>query len=567
MFGLLMLLLGAGWAAAQDVQARSVLRLTDPVGPVSVGPILESFLDPSGKLTLTDIEQLPEREFSRGPQKPVNLAGGTLWQRFDVVLDHTSRPWYLAVPLPVLDEATLYFRDISGQWAVQDAGDTRAMSRWALPGRYPVFSLSSDQNRSVRYYLKIRHSRVAYSAVPELMTDVQLMALRQNEHILLGIYFGLAMLVVVVSATNALTYRDAGFGTYALYVAMLSAAQGIATGVAGLYLWPMTPALNNAGAVLLGMLTAVSGIWFVRTVTRTQHTMPKLGMVMNVLLVALPLCGAANVLLLNEAAFAVYNALIIATIAVLLAGLVTGIVRHDPQVRWVGLSFLPVGIAAVFPLLYNYGVIESSFLTQHALMIGSGIETPLLYYVLNQRLLRNRLPSNRAKSLQTIDPLTGLHSARVLVGRLRLALAAAMQHQQPFAILMVNLVNLGILQNQHGRETGERALVMAAARIRAVARPTDIVARAGDAQFALLMDGPVTSLLANDIATKILASGLRPSDELPDAEPLQFHIAIGHLDDMARLPGTQADGCFSRMLRAVREMNDGSRKAIRRVQL
>ena len=35
---------------------------------------------------------------------------------------------------------------------------------------------------------------------------------------------------------------------------------------------------------------------------------------------------------------------------------------------------------------------------------------------------------------------------------------------------------------------------------------------------------------------------------------------------MASLPGTQADGCFARMLRAVSEMNDGSPEAIRRVQ-
>lgn len=314
-------------------------------------------------------------------------------------------------------------------------------------------------------------------------------------------------------------------------------------------------------------LAAASALWFVRTVGRTQQIAPRLDLLMQALVVALPLCGLMNAFLLNAVAFAIYNALIGATIVVLVTALLLIALRGDAQLRWVGLGFLPIGLAAIFPLLRNYGLIESSFLTQYALMIGSAIETPVLFYGLYQRLLRSRLPNSRAKSLQTIDPLTGLHSPRVLIGRLHQSLMTAMRHQQPFAILMVHLANLGTLQNQHGRETGERALVMAAARIRAVARPTDTVARAGEAQFALLMEGPVSALLANDIATKILASGLRPSDELPDIEPLQFHIAIGHLDDMASLPTTQADGCFARMLRAVSEMNDGSRKAIRRVQL
>ena len=564
---LLMVMFGTELTAVQDAYPPSAVRLTSEAAPQKITDSLQFFLDTSGQLTVADIDQLASGQFAPVTGVPLKLEGATLWQRFDVVLDHASRPWHVALALPALDEATLYFRDTSGQWVQQEAGDTRAMNRWALPGRYPVFSLSGDQNVKQRYYLQIRHSRVPYSAVPELMSDVQLIGLRQNEHMLLGIYFGLAMLVVVLAAANALAYRDPGFGTYALYVAMLSAAQGITTGVAGLYWWPASPQLNNAGAVLFSAMSAASALWFVHTVTRIPHLSPVLSRLMQFLMLALPLCGLVNALLLNSTAFAVYNALVSLGIAVLILALLTAVFRGDGQPRWVGLGFLPVVLAAVFPILRNYGVIGSSFLTQYALMVGSAIAAPVLFYGLYQRLLRSRLPSNRAKSLQTIDPLTGLHSPRVLINRLRQALAVAAQHQQPFAILMVNLVNLGLLQHQHGRETGERALVMAAARIRAVARPSDTVARAGDAQFALLMDGPVSALLANDIATRILASGLRPSDELPDAEPLHFHIAIGHLDDMDSLPDTQADSCFARMLRAVGDMNDGSRKAIRRVQL
>lgn len=562
-----MLLLGAEEVAAQTGAKSPALRLTDHTAPADLQPSLRFFLDASGQLTVADIDRMNADQFAPVTGVPLKLEGGTLWQRFDVVLDHTPRPWHLTVPLPALDEVTLYFRDNTGQWVQQEAGDTRVMSRWALPGRYPVFSLSADQNVPVRYYLQIRHSRVPYSAIPKVITDVQLIGLRQNEHMLLGIYFGLAMLVVVLAAGNALAYRDPGFGTYALYVAMLSAAQGITTGVAGLYWWPMSPQLNNAGAIFFSAMSAASALWFVHTITRTAQIFPLLSRLMQLLIVALPLCGIVNALLLNATAFAAYNALVSLGIAVLVLALVTALFRAEGQPRWVGVGFFPVVLAAVFPILRNYGVIESSFMTQYAVMIGSAIAAPVLFYGLYQRLLRSRLPSSRARSLQTIDPLTGLHSPRVLVGRLRQALTIAMRHQQPFAILMVNLVNLGNLQQHHGRETGERALVMAAARIRAAARPTDTVARAGEAQFALLMDGPVSALLANEIATKILASGLRPSDELPDAEPLQFHIAIGHLDDMASLPDTQADGCFARMLRAVGDMNDGSRKAIRRVQL
>ena len=201
------------------------------------------------------------------------------------------------------------------------------------------------------------------------------------------------------------------------------------------------------------------------------------------------------------------------------------------------------------------------------MMLASAVEAPILFYGLLRRVAQRREPTTRASALRTVDPLTGLHLAQVLVGKLRQALGTAGRYPQPFALLVINFVNLAELQSRHGRETGDRAMVMTAARIRAAARTSDTVARVGDSQFALLMEGPINATEANDVATKILASGLRPSNELPDAEPLLFHIAVGHLGEPAGVAPAEAAACLARMLQAARDMNDGSRKAIRLVKL
>ena len=145
------------------------------------------------------------------------------------------------MPLPALDEATLYYRHGGGQWQRQEAGDSRAMSRWALQGRYPVFALPAEVGVTTRYDLQLRHSRVPYSALPFVINDTSLIRLRQNEHMLLGIYFGLAILAAVLAIGNALVRRDSGFAAYALVVEALSGAQAVVTGFAGLYLWPEVP--------------------------------------------------------------------------------------------------------------------------------------------------------------------------------------------------------------------------------------------------------------------------------------------------------------------------------------
>lgn len=544
-----------------------VLRLSQIVTPRDMLASLRYFVDPAGSQSVQDIDQLPREAFVPVTGTPLALHNGSLWQTFDAVSMGASDHWWLAVPLPALDEATLFFRDSLGQWHRQEAGDSRPMSRWILKGRYPVFALSAEVGVQTRYYLQVRHARVPYSALPCAINESTLVTLRQNEHMLLGIYFGLAALAIMLATANAIAYQDTGFASFALYVGMHVCAQSCVTGVSALYLWPEWPELNNAASILFFSLAAAAALLFVHTVVQPHRLSPALGKIIWVLMPLVVVFGVVNAGLVNQTAFLIYNVLLSSTVLVL-AVVVVSVCRHaDAQLRWLGLAFVPVGAAAVFPLLRNQGVIESGFLTQYALMIGFAVSAPILFYGLLQRLTQRLRPSNRAKSMQTIDPLTGLHAPRVLLDKLRSALTAAEKQQQPFAILMVNLVNLGMLQHQHGREIGERALVMAAARIRAVARPADTVARAGDTQFALLMDGPVNAALVSDMATRIIASGLRPSDELPDAEPLQFHIAVAHLDDMARLPTTEADGCLARMLRAVKDMNDGSRKAIRRVQL
>lgn len=546
-----------------------ILILDDNPKAPALDKALEYLPDTDGHQTVEQIESLAENQFkplANGVMPKLN-GNGSLWLRFDAIIKSPGTHWRLALPLPGVDDAAVYFRDQQGQWVRQQAGDVFPISSWPLAGRYPVFSLSHEVGQQVRYYVHVRHARVPFSTPLQLVTDSQLIHARQTEHMLLGIYFGLAALLITLAVTNAAAYRDWGFATYAVYVTMFAGSQGVFTGIAGLYWWPEWPALNNAAFVFLPVSAAAAAMWFVRTVTTPRRFSRALDWLILALVTLLPLIGLLDVAYPTAESFFMINTLISVCMLVLLVALAAALAEGDRHARWIAIGFFPVLIATLFPLLRNLGVISSSFWTEYALMLGSAIEAPVLFYGLHRRVSQRREPTTRATTLRTTDALTGLHSARVLQSKLRQALGTAERYQQPFALLMVNLSNLAHLQNQHGRQTSEHALVMAAARIRAVARPADTVARAGEAQFALLIEGPISADAANDVATKIIASGLRPSNELPESESLRFHIAVGHLGETAGVVPAECDTYLARMMQAVKEMNDGSRKAIRLVRL
>lgn len=547
-------------------QTAPPLVLDHDIAQVSLDASLALLRDASGQLTVDQIEQQPGLQFAPAVRDQRHLLeDDALWMRFDALIKSPAPHWRLTLPVPTLDDVTLYYRDQAGQWVRQQAGDTRPMSSRTQHGRYPVFDLSPETGQSVRYYLQIRHARVPYSTLPRIVSDSQFVESRQNEHLLLGIYFGLAVLVIMLALANALAYRDAAFGIFALYIAMFAGAQATYTGLAGLYVWPERPGLNNAGVTLLLLLSSATALWFARTVITPRRYSPALDRLVLALMGLLPLAGVLDLLVSTHESFLLLNILGAVSMATLMLGISLALFDGDRDTRWVALGFSPLLLATLILLLRNLGLISSGFWTEYGRMVASVIEVPILFYGLLRRVSQSRNLSARTTALRNADPLTGLHSAKVLLHKMRQSLATAKRHRQPCALLLVNLANLPSLHKQHGRETADCAMVMAAARIRDIAQTSDTVARVGDTQFALLMEGPVKAEAANDVATKILASGLRPSNQLPDAEPLRFHIAIGHLGDTAHV--AQAEACLAHLLQALEAMNNGSPKAIRLVKL
>jgi diguanylate cyclase (GGDEF)-like protein len=543
------------------------LILDSGKGPLELTSSLEVWVDHGGRTPLQKIEDggLPFTPIVRG-QKYL-LSNAAFWLRFDAIVKDSKAHWKLELPMTGADKTTLYYRNAEEQWVEQQAGDTLPMSAWSQPGRYPVFALSQETDKTVRYYLRIEHARVPYSVMPRAVNDVRLAARHQQGIFLLGVYFGLAGLMVVLALIYAIVYRDLGFGSYAFYMATFGGAQGTLTGVAGLYWWPQTPVLNNLAVFMLPLMAASAALWLVRSITTPRRFSRALDWFVVALIVLLPFIGLIDAMLPSAASFSAMNLLVSVGMVVMLIVIGVSLIEGDRDARWIAAGFMPILLATLFPLLRNFGVLSSSVLTEYALILGSTIEAPVLFYGLLRRVTRRNEPNAREIALRSIDPLTGLASPRALLGKLGQTFRIAERYGGPCVLMLINLSNLAALRQQYGREVSDRALVVAASRIRESVQATDTAARVGDSQFALLIAAPMAIDSANDVATRILASGLRPSIQWPEADPLIFHIAIGYMAEVAKMTPEQPQACLARMRQAVSEINDGSGKKIRRIYL
>jgi len=568
--GVLLWLATMGNVLAQDVLSGTALHaapappavILSAVRPtVSLDGRSRYWIDPTGVRTPDQVEStadsLPWSLREKGGS--YNIDGKALWLQFDAI-DAGSRRWFLELASSGVDKAQLFYRAADGKWAEQEAGDSKAVSQWPLPGRFPTFELAPEAGKPVRYWLRVEHARVDFASPVALLERSELLASREREQFLLGAYFGLALLVALVAAANAVAFRDRNFGVYSVYVATLAAGQLAYLGVGAQHLWDHWLKWNEIATFLLPGVSSAAALWFTRTVTEPARYSRALDLSVWSLIAALLSAVALDTFLASRLSVSLVMVLI-ALAMVVVVGLIVLAWTHgdDPHVRLIALGFLPVLVMATFPVARGLNLIPAGWLTRYGVSIGAAIEMPILFYALSLRGSRRREAQVRAAALSHNDPLTGLAHMRSLLQRLESAIQRARSMKHACALMAVRISNFDALAAEFGRDAADRALVVAASVLRHAITDIDFAARVGEREFALLLEGPTTTENALSRAQQVVAGGLRQAEALPPGTTLKFFVTVALLPDR----DLDASGSLQWLLDGVNAMAPDSRKLIR----
>jgi two-component system, sensor histidine kinase LadS len=205
--------------------------------------------------------------------------------------------------------------------------------------------------------------------------------------------------------------------------------------------------------------------------------------------------------------------------------------RGDTTMRWIALGFLPVVLGVLPPLMHNIGLMGTNFFTQYGVTLGSALEMPLLLYGLVLRSANRREGRARAAGLPTHDALTGLSNMRDLLRQIHGAMTRAARYKQQYGLILIELTNYNWFVKEHGREVGDRALVLLGTRLQLIARDVDTVGRIDDNHFVMLVEGPCKASQAAKVAAQIAACAYRPTDLLPVGASLKLQVTCALMPD------------------------------------
>ena len=149
--------------------------------------------------------------------------------------------------------------------------------------------------------------------------------------------------------------------------------------------------------------------------------------------------------------------------------------------------------------------------------------------------LDNALAIEKADALSVTDDLTLLSNSRHLNEVLRRETKRAMRSGRPLSMLFLDLDGFKQVNDSHGHLAGSKALVEAGAVIRSCARETDVVARFGGDEFALILpdtDPEGARRVAERIRDRVRSNIFLRSDGL--TVRLTASLGVATLPDVAQ---------------------------------
>lgn len=541
-----------------SVQAHEPAPLPGTEGGVTLAMYIDALEDPGGALGIEDV---------RGPRHAERFAPVGA----DVLnFGYTRSAWWLRFSLPggappgeellletafpSIDRLELYVPDAQpgGEmryWG-RIAGDTFPWDAREVRHRNHVFRFPAPAAAGEHTYYLRAESRGVLTLPLTLWRPGAFAEHDRNAQLLLGLFYGLALALVLYNLMLLFAVRDRVYLYYVMYAAAFCAFLLSFDGLGFQYLWPRSVWAANHVLALSLSAALVFGAHFSRRFLDLRRIVPPADAALLAVVAAGGLLAVFSVtdwVLDYGGVLRVISVLGFAAAALAAYAAVRALVVGYRPARFFLLAWAALLAFIALAALRNFALVPTNFVTLYGLHIGFALDVLLLSFALGDRinLLRRERASAEAEALaaqrllfeatrdsereleQGIaartaelnsanarlraeaaereslmtqlreqeqhlrfmaqhDALTGLPNRLSMQQRLALAMELAKRNRKKLAVMLVDLDDFKIINDTRGHPAGDQALVQLAARLRTSVRGSDTVARYGGDEFVVL---------------------------------------------------------------------------------
>lgn len=385
--------------------ANSQIITIDPnKNHYNLGTSLDILEDKSGTIKL---DNLLKNEFSgqfirsEAEVPKYGYTTSAYWAKFQIQNPGDNlKEMYLEIAYPHLDYIELYLPGLNNNYEKRIAGYKYKFENRYLFYRNFVFKININPGSSI-YYIRIKSSSsVKFPVI--LQTPEYFSETTNTEYLVLGLYYGILLVMILYNLFVFLTVRDISYLYYIIYIIAFMLFTLSLNGLAFQYIWPNSlwwAKVSTPFFIFLGIFTIGQ---FIRTFLDLKKLAPRSD---KMVLVMMMICLTGMILSVAADYSMATRLAAVSTITAVFNYFIVGIfsaLRGNRSARYFLLAWTLFLVGCTMLGLQYTGYLPSNFITQYSVQFGSAAEVILLSFALGDKI--NILKEeNEAAQLRTIE--------------------------------------------------------------------------------------------------------------------------------------------------------------------
>ena len=362
----------------------------------SLDPHLEVLPDPEGRWTFAEVQQPPlSRQFAPHPE-PFN-AGYTRvvhWFRVTLPAEVSAGDWLLEFGYPLLDFVDVWLPQADGTFHRIETGDQRPFVERLLQHRTFVLPFTLEPGAPRTLVVRVDTESTLQMNL-HLWSPQAFIEKSQPEQYLLGLFYGIMLVMLVYNLFAFLLVRDISYVYYICYIVVITVLQAALNGLTTQYWVGASAYWTNHILPFSLAATILFATLFTHSFLDTPHNLPILNRVLWALFAFSVLCTIGIFFVPYAISIRATSILAATMTLVFFATGLRALMLGVRAARFFMLAWAVYLLAIQVRILLGFGLVPSNFFTLYSPQLGGALEVTLLALALADRITLERQEKER----------------------------------------------------------------------------------------------------------------------------------------------------------------------------